>query len=84
MLHRTRHLFIRQQIALIDAIRAHLACRRRQSRTLKNDYAGRGVEPERGLSKDLPGLRVHRAAGRALSRSDTIRDPARGASKWGF
>ena len=25
MLHRTRHLFIRQQTALIDAIRAHLA-----------------------------------------------------------
>jgi hypothetical protein len=49
MLHRTRHLFIRQRIALIDAIRAHLACRRRQSRTLKNDHAGRGVEPERGL-----------------------------------
>jgi transposase len=29
MLHRTRHLFIRRQIALIDAIRAYLACRRR-------------------------------------------------------
>ncbi len=25
MLHRTRHLFIRQQTAVIDAIRAHLA-----------------------------------------------------------
>jgi hypothetical protein len=35
MLHSTRHLFIRQQIALINAIRAHLECRRRQSRTLK-------------------------------------------------
>jgi transposase len=27
MLHRTRHLFIRQQTALINAIRAHLAKR---------------------------------------------------------
>jgi hypothetical protein len=35
MLHRTRDLFIRQQTALINAIRAHLACRRRQARTLK-------------------------------------------------
>jgi hypothetical protein len=34
--HRTRHLFIRQQTALIDAIGAHLACRRRQSRTAEN------------------------------------------------
>jgi hypothetical protein len=64
MVHRTRHLFIRQQTALIDASREHLACRRRQSRTAeKCDHAGRAVDPERGLSEDLPGLRVHRAAG---------------------
>jgi hypothetical protein len=35
MLHLTRDLLIRQQTALINAIRAHLACRRRQSQTLK-------------------------------------------------
>jgi hypothetical protein len=35
MLHRMRSLLIRQQTALINAIRAHLACRRPQSRTVK-------------------------------------------------
>jgi hypothetical protein len=36
MVHRARHLFVRQLTALIDAIRAHVACRRRQSRTAEN------------------------------------------------
>lgn len=49
MLHRTRHLFVRQQTAVINAIRAHPA-----ESGIVAPVGRRGVEQLLGIDKRLP------------------------------